>query len=355
MKIAITADAHLRRRDETPERYVALEKILEEISKLGITDLIIAGDTFDKESSNYSDFESLCNRYPHIRVVLLPGNHDPEIKQRFFGSKQIRVFEEPGVESINDLAFVFVPYRPVQTIDEVIAELKHNGRLPEKWVLVGHGDYIAGRKEINPYEPGSYMFITRSAIKEHSPLHVILGHIHKPSVIGAVIYPGSPHPIDINETGKRRFIVYDTAANEIEEVIVPTDRIYFIETLTVFPGDDEIEIMRRKIDSMVKTWNLSEEELRKAQLRLLVRGYCYDKQALTEALKNHLAKIGITLYDEGGPDFSELGVVSEVAEEKIGLLQRAIEKLDEYSLGEFSASKDDIIAKMMEFVFGKKQ
>lgn len=354
MRIAITADTHLRRKDETPERYRALEFILEELTKKGIDHLIIAGDTFDKDFSNYADFEELCNRYPKVRVLLLPGNHDIEIGQRFFASKQIKVFEQPTVESIDDLELVFVPYRVGKTIDEVLVELRHDGKLPERWVLIGHGDYIGRGKEINPYEPGVHMFITRSAINEHKPLRVILGHIHKPSFTGRVVQLGSPYPIDISETGRRHFIVYNTATDEIEELIVPTDRICFVETLTVFPGDDEIDLVKTKIDEMVKSWGLSSEEMTKVRLRLRVCGYCCDKAALRDALQDHLANLGIAIYEDG-PDLSELNVASDLDEQKVELLRRAIASIDRYTPDDSSASKDQIITKIMEIVFEEKK
>ncbi len=355
MRIAITADTHLRQRDETPERYNALENILVSLERLGIKKLIIAGDTFDKGFSNYVDFEKVCGNHPEIEVLLIPGNHDPQIEKRFFASSQIRVFDKPAVESIDDFTIVFIPYKEGQTMDAHIAQLKTHGCLPEKWILIGHGEYITKKRVVNPTEPNEYMFISQAAIGEHKPAKVILGHIHKPSEIDRVIYPGSPYPIDITETGKRRFIIYDSQTNQVEDVAVSTERIYFIESIMVFPDEDEIDKTSERIDTAVSKWGLSQDELKKVKLRLNLIGYCTDKPKLEEALRDHLKELGIELYEKDGLDLSGLKVASDLDEEKRAILERASMRLSQLSLDGFHASKDQIIEMMMKSVIECKQ
>ena len=62
MKIAITADLHLH--SNHPERRDALEDILQQINSEGISDLIIAGDLFDKDGE-----DSYINTF--VIVVLI--------------------------------------------------------------------------------------------------------------------------------------------------------------------------------------------------------------------------------------------------------------------------------------------
>ena len=52
MKIAITADVHLKTGQEYPERYNALKDILDVLANEDIHTLIIAGDLFDAGSQN---------------------------------------------------------------------------------------------------------------------------------------------------------------------------------------------------------------------------------------------------------------------------------------------------------------
>ena len=75
MTVALTADVHLRTKIDHPERYNALENILEQIEAEGIKILIIAGDLFDKDFRNYADFEKLCKKHPDVQLEIIPGNH----------------------------------------------------------------------------------------------------------------------------------------------------------------------------------------------------------------------------------------------------------------------------------------
>ena len=51
MPIALTADVHLKPTyEEAPERYDALVDILNQVQEQGISELILAGDTYDKDT-----------------------------------------------------------------------------------------------------------------------------------------------------------------------------------------------------------------------------------------------------------------------------------------------------------------
>ena len=78
MQVAVTADLHLTQRKKHPERFHALEDILDQCIAGGIRHLIIAGDLFDAESQNYSEFGDLVKKaeYKGIRLLIIPGNHD---------------------------------------------------------------------------------------------------------------------------------------------------------------------------------------------------------------------------------------------------------------------------------------
>ena len=73
MKIAITADIHLKTNKEYPERLNALKNILDQLVDESIASLIIAGDLFDLESQNYSLFDELCrqNEYSNIEFYIM--------------------------------------------------------------------------------------------------------------------------------------------------------------------------------------------------------------------------------------------------------------------------------------------
>lgn len=93
MKIAITADCHLTKVEDHPERYQAFENILDQLVERGIEILVVAGDLFDKGMTNYADFDKIYRKkkYQAIQIYTLPGNHDPGLEAGYFTSKNVHV------------------------------------------------------------------------------------------------------------------------------------------------------------------------------------------------------------------------------------------------------------------------
>ena len=80
MKIAVTADLHLTSLKDHPERYHALENILDQMLKEDVHQIIIAGDLFHADFPNYNEFDELCQKpsYRPIQFHIIPGsfNHN---------------------------------------------------------------------------------------------------------------------------------------------------------------------------------------------------------------------------------------------------------------------------------------
>lgn len=356
MKVAITADCHLTTRKEKAERFNSLENILENLRKGGISTLIIAGDLFDKSVSNYNDFDSLCNKYREINFKIIPGNHDYKIEKRFYTSKNIDVIEEAKIEYIGKTLFLFIPYKPEITMDDIIAEFWFNKMIEKRWVLIGHGDYISKNRVSNFYEPEIYMPLSGFSINKYNPLRVFLGHIHKFSEFGKVIYPGSPIGIDINETGKRRFVIFDTESCEVEFKEVESDVIYFVEEILVLPFGNEVDYVKRRIDKMVDSWGLGKDEIGKVKLRIFLKGYTNDINRLKREIEDYIKnQKGISLYDEEGIIF-KVNLVGEFSFERDILMKKLREKVELLNLS-FSFSgvkKEEILEKAMEIIYGEK-
>ncbi|MCX8034397.1 MAG: metallophosphoesterase [Thermodesulfovibrio sp.] len=350
MKIAITADVHLKTRDETPERYKALENIFQQIVNRDITNLIIAGDLFDKDFANYSEFDTSCKNFSEIKLTILPGNHDYQISNKFFTASNIEVINDIQIKELEGLAIAFIPYDSAKSIDEVLSEYAHREKLPERWILIAHGDYITGSRELNPYEPGFYMPLTSKSIIRYNPLRVFLGHIHKPSDFGRVIYPGSPCGLDITETGKRRFIIYDTGLDSVEQVFVQNEKIYFNESMLLLPFEEELQLLRRKIGKMIESWGLESEEIKRVILRLSLTGYITDLKETVNVLKNVISNYGIVLY-ENDIDLSNIKLLQNIEQERLYLLEKVKEKIENLNSDKLIASKDKILEKSMELIF----
>ncbi len=354
MKIAITADLHLRQ--DYQERFSALDNLLNALKEDSIHTLFIAGDLFDREDQNYSFFDEFAKDWPEIEFFIIPGNHDPALEQKHFVARNIHVLSEPQIIRIKDVHFVVLPFRFGLSMDEVLAELFNRTPVPERWVLLAHGDYITGTRTPNPYEPGIYMPLTAQAIEKFNPVRVVLGHIHKPlgsGQLGRVFYPGSLCGLDINETGPRGYIVLQLPQLQLHWQRLSTEVIYFNEKLLVFPEDDEDTIVNR-LKEIIASWPIEEEERPKVILRLEITGYCRDKRATVRVVEEFLSSEGITLYDTA-PVTDALNHLSEdpFNEQRLRLLKKLKATLDSMprQFDGMALSREDILYEAMKLIF----
>lgn len=349
MKIAVTADIHLAVRGEHPERYNALENILEQIEAEGIENLLIAGDLFDKGFSNYADFESLCRKHPQIQIHIIPGNHDVGISKKSIVGSNIHIYTAPTAIEIGSATFVFVPYQDRAKMGEQIASLEEQLRGKE-WILIGHGDYYSGVKELNPLEPGTYMPLSKENIATFAPRVVFLGHIHRPTNRGNVYYTGSPCGLDICETGKRRFLVYDTVDRSIIPMIAVTDILYFDESFIIVPVDNEAPLLRQEVARRIETWNIDASEHSKVLVRVEAIGYAMDRGAILTALKEGFDKF--TYYNDEGPLINRLLMRTD---RQLGAItERTMKLIDEidWNFGGDQPTREQLIIKALEAIYG---
>lgn len=309
MKIAITADLHLTSLETHPERFHALNDILGKMVEQGIGHLIIAGDLFDASSQNYADFDALCReeRFRNLKLHVIPGNHDERLSPQLIAAPNVEIMSEPVLKPIAEsgLLFLFVPYLPGKTMGEMIAPFQTD--LPnQNWVLVGHGDWSEGLQEPNPLEPGVYMPLTRVDIEAYRPVRTFLGHIHKAATDGKVYYPGSPCPIDITETGHRKFLIFDTSNLSVQEQVVDADVLYFNESFVTLPVQNEMTLMRQKISDRIATWGLSEDEIPKVRVNVKVSGFTTDKRELLDVVTRGFK--AFQFYKNKLPDLSNVSV-----------------------------------------------
>jgi len=351
MKIAITADLHLKTKEKSPERWNALSDIVDKMLSEDIKTLIIAGDLFNEESQNYSDFDQFCKNKNildnQVEFYIIPGNHDPSIKQQYFTSDNIKIFSKPEIIELGEpgTTFLFIPYQPAKSMGEVIAEYKEG--LPAKsWVLIGHGDYVAGLRDSNPYEPGIYMPLARNDVQYYNPAGIILGHIHKKIHLGKVYYPGSPCGLDINETGKRIFLTLNTGTLEVIEKAIDTDYVFFNETLISLPAVNEFEDMQRKIEEMIKKWDLDKNEIPGARIRLKIKGYTSNKKRLLEITKKTLKDF--TFYNNEEPDLAEVSIFNDP--ERIAIVEKFIKEIGKMEWDNEIVSKEDILEKGLNII-----
>ncbi len=331
MRISVTADVHLRTTADHSERYNALENIFEQTITEGIENLLIAGDLFDKDFRSYSEFEELCKKYSKLRLHIVRGNHDPSISGRSIVGDNIHIYTDPAALEIDSTTFLFIPYEKKATMGEKIAEMEKEIE-GKAWVLVAHGDYYGGVKELNPLEPGTYMPLSRKDLERFNPRTVLLGHIHKPLSQNNLHYAGSPCGLDINETGRRRFLVYDTADGSIVSRVVITDVLYFNESFVIVPIDDEVTMLQQEIKERIKSWNIDPSDHPKVRVRVEAKGYATDRSAILAALKEGFDEF--RYYKDDGPKIDELAISSNrqlnaIAERTINMIDELERNFDE--------------------------
>lgn len=292
MKIAITADVHLRSREETPNRYDALENIMHQCVNLKINNLVIAGDLFDDDFQEFGDFERLCNydKYEKLNIHIIPGNHDTKISKSKIVGENMNIYSEatwvPFGKSWDGL---FIPYMQGRLMGELIQkELRDDSE--KKWFIIAHGDYIEGTRIPNPYETGIYMPLTRKDVDICDANYIFLGHIHKAQEFKRVYYVGSPCGLNISETGHRRFMVLDTANSKVINIKVKTNVLFFSEQIVVYPTKNEKELLKEQIEKCIKNWDLEPGEQEKVILRVKASGYSSNREDLERTLKEGFKK-----------------------------------------------------------------
>ncbi len=349
MKIAVTADIHLAIKGEHPERYNTLENILGQIKAENIETLFIAGDLFDKDFLNYAEFEKLCKKHLQIQIHVIPGNHDTGISKKSIVGSNIHIYTAPTIVEIGSTTFVFVPYKEKANMGEQIASLEEEIR-GKDWILISHGDYYGGIKELNPLEPGTYMPLSRENIATFAPQVVFLGHIHKPTNLGDVYYTGSPCGLDICETGQRRFLVYNTADGSITPMVAVTDILYFNESFVIVPTDNEVPILRQEIAKRIESWNINTSDYSKVLVRVEAIGCAMDRSAILSALKEGFD--GFRYYGDEDPLIDRLSTSTD--RQLSAITERAMKIIDEleWDFGGDQPAKEQLKTKALEVIYG---
>ncbi len=349
MRIAVTADIHLASKGEHPERYNALENIFEQVESENIETLCIAGDLFDKDFKNYAEFEELCKRHRHIQLHIIPGNHDAGISERSIVGSNIHIYTVPTLIEIGSTTLLFVPYEKNAKMSEKIASIENEIK-GKDWVLIGHGDYYGGVKELNPLEPGTYMPLSRKNVESFAPRAAFLGHIHKPVNWDNVYYAGSPCALDIGETGRRRFLIYDTDDGSVVPMVVQTDVIYFQESFVIVPSDNEVLLLKQEISKRIESWNIDPADYLKVIVRVGASGYAMDRGAIFSALSEGFDGFGY--YKDEGPLIESLSIS---ADQQLGAVaERTMKLIDnlEWDYGGDQPERESLRIEALKVIYG---
>lgn len=355
MKIAITADCHLKSDESSPERYETLKNILDRVLERDIITLIIAGDLFDKDANNYTKFEKLAGqkKYSEINIITIRGNHDINILPGQFTLPNFTVIDKPTwkMKDKFGIDFLFIPYIRNKKMAQVIEE-NIIPRQSEDWVLVCHGNLIHGHRDVDPYEKGIYMPLLSADIQRYKPARVFIGHIHKLYDSTEIIIPGSPCGLDITESGKRSFIVFDTTTLEYEREIVKNTTIFLDAQISIIPAENEMDFIQNEIEGIFSRRGISKADRKLVTLRLIVNGYTSNMKKAKKVIEDQLKDI--RKYKDGSINFDNLKISNDIERDFI------IKKFKEEIINQISknnvdsALEEEIMKNALDLVYGEQ-
>ncbi len=353
LKIAVTADIHLTTREKHPERFFALQDIYRQCAAENVQLLIIAGDLFDQSLANYHEFENLHRKFrpQEMTTVIIPGNHDQSLRQESLMGEGLFVYSDPITRPLNDSREIFfLPYAPKSTMGEIIAQ-HHKDLERTRWILISHGDWLAGKKPRDPYEPGVYMPLSSKDLQLFQPELVFLGHIHLPQSDMGVHYPGSPCPLNISETGIRQFLILDTEKGEVQPLPVNSSLLFFDEVFTIFPGEKGLDALIEGIDKRITEWGVPEDWMEQVQVRAAITGVSeLDRQQIADRVSDAFSSFNF--YRNAGPDLSQLTFSTDP--DRIGIVDRFktwIDLLDWPPDKTDSPTKQQILAEALKIIY----
>jgi DNA repair exonuclease SbcCD nuclease subunit len=352
LKIAITADNHLTTQSRNPERFQSLANILKQCGETQVQLLIIAGDLFDQSMPNYAEFEALYKKYrpPGLTTAIIPGNHDEDLNQNNITADGLIVHNEPQLLPLNNTwNILFVPYQKGQTMGSVIAPFLAE-LTGQRWILIGHGDWSPGIRTPDTYEPGVYMPLTRPDLALYKPGLVFLGHIHLPFDGEKVHYPGSPCPLNVSETGLRRFLLLDLDQGKITPKLVDSSLLFFNERFIMLSRENELKLLKKQMKDRIKSWELPAGWEKRVQVQVEIAGFAAGRDSVKKLVKEIFSPFSFT--DNGEPDLKNLYHKPDPDREQIALeIQDWIKEL-EWTESSSAPSKTEILEEALKVIYG---
>ena len=178
---------------------------------------------------------------------------------------------------------------------------------------------------------------------------MFLGHIHKSALEEDVLYPGSPYPIDKNETGLRKFVLLNPENMSIDWIKINTGKVYISEKLFVVPAADEekyikekVKILKKKITEEIADSNCA------IKLYLTVFGYTgWGRDKVKELLEREFTvDIDINL---DGLKFTDNSELLDISSQVVDIIEK--KELPE-SKDKFIPDREEIINKALELIYG---
>lgn len=271
------------------EQRNAFRKVTEYIKENKINYLFIAGDLYEEKDVRKSTVEFINNEFkkiPNTKIFIVPGNHDPYIKNSYYDkfefNENVYIFKENiDVYEDNEIRIFGVGFTDFYMNDNPLKDFKIEKDL-KTTILISHCD-INGVEDKNGF---SYNPILLSKLKELDFDYTALGHIHNKEFVPneKIAYAGSTISLGFDELGEHGVIVGELLNGKLttsflqiddrlfteyelnvencasdEEIIEKIDELNFDKKETVkiiLNGNKNFDINLRKILSLISNENV---------------------------------------------------------------------------------------------------
>ena len=194
------------------EQRKIFRKIVDYIKENNIDYFFIAGDLYEHNyirKSTIDYINRLFSEIPQTKIFIVPGNHDPYLKDSFYAtynwSQNVYIQkEEFGMISDGNADIYMTAFKDFYMNESPIENIRIENRNKIN-IFLTHCD-LNGNKDENGL---SYNPILESKIKALNFDYVAMGHIHKTNFENNknIIYSGSPISFGFDELGEHGMVV----------------------------------------------------------------------------------------------------------------------------------------------------
>lgn len=251
------------------------EKIVSTAIEHDIDFLIISGDLYEHEYVSRSNINWLNDQFKRLNqmpVVIVPGNHDPYVKNSWYRSypwsDNVHILTTENPEYINEELSVYFYGIGFNTFyQETLPEQKKPVILQDRFnICLFHGTVDM------EFTKGAYNPVDLSYLIDLDFDYYALGHFHSKKDVDeekGIAYPGSPEPLGFDEKGEHGvFLVQlckgDTFEREIK--FIKTQQRAYHEVDVNLDGIDSLDGLEKKLDSALEPYE-REKDIFKLNLK----------------------------------------------------------------------------------------
>jgi len=221
VKILHTSDLHLK--IDSPERWQALDKIVDKAKENAVDILAICGDLFDTKKDASKSYEKLRKIFSdaYFKTLILPGNHDETFYEEglYLGDNVTIINQENNIFEFDDVKILAIPFKKEYSSNratvELLNELNTQTSYTKPNILLFHGELVTLTCQPDDFGEGEkarYMPVELNTFKPLNFQYILAGHFHTRLNILRIpkndstyfIYPGSPVSTTKKERGKRK-------------------------------------------------------------------------------------------------------------------------------------------------------